>query len=328
MSDCLFSFRLEQVFRDIESELAVRWDRHLVQEVEEHIKAHGHCSIDIRSSGSTGKPKLLKHGVTPIWGRIPNDPRELRWFSNYPKGSMGFTQVLLHALKNSHFFEPKLSERVNAISVTPSYFRSLFLFSGPPILDLVQITFGGEHASQSLLSTAAQMYPAAKLTHTYASSELGLVFSSSDGVEGYPLEQMSRRAGITINDSDGELIVKSDNGNNLKTGDMFRIEGSRIKFVARKSDSGNVGGSLVFPNQLSEYLRTLDGVAEARCFLEPSPVTGNVIACQLVLKSQTVDLALNHGLVSKIVERFGRAYRPAKLQIVDNLAFQESGKLV
>ena len=79
--------------------------------------------------------------------------------------------------------------QVRAVSGTPSYWRRLVTLGSRDALKeipLEQITLGGEIADQTLLDTLKLMYPAARIVHIYATSELGRCFSVKDGKAGFP----------------------------------------------------------------------------------------------------------------------------------------------
>ena len=75
----------------------------------------------------------------------------------------------------------------------------------------MQITLGGEAVDQDLLDRLHAAFPHARLTHIYASTEMGVCFSVRDGKAGFPADYLSDRSlpcQLRIA-SDGELEIRS-----------------------------------------------------------------------------------------------------------------------
>lgn len=293
-------------------------------QVEIHFSLHIDCHITIWSSGTAGQKRALRVPAAGLWATSAIDTRELVWFASYPKGSMGFTQMQIHALKNLHGFHQDASADFNAMAITPSIFRKLAFKGEVATREVLQVTFGGENADQPLLDLAKSMFPGARISHTYASTELGLVFSSSDGHEGFPDYLLEENQRHTLRLDDNELVAEKLDGSEVRTGDMFERIGRRIKFLGRVNDSGNVAGSLVFPSLLTRAVLELESVQNARCWLEPNPITGNVIVCQLVAVGNERDISKQ--IVELVRARFDRPYRPGRLDFVPEILLAESGK--
>lgn len=291
---------------------------------DNHLGKHPECSIDVQTSGTSGPPKVISVELSKVWWATKMDNRKLSWYSSYLPKSMGFLQVQLYAIKNSHSHSRHLSSSSNAISTTPSLFRKMLITNELAKLDIQQLSFGGEHADQTILDIAKRTFPMARVSHTYASSEFGQVFATSDGSEGFPIQQLTANSKHIIEIKNGELFVGTSANSLVGSGDLFETTTDRVYFKGRMGESGNVAGVMVYPQLLVNLLRTDDDILDAKCWLEPNPITGNLVACQIVPRGDLQHL--NRRLLTRIKSELGRAYRPARFEQVSVIALSESGK--
>jgi len=83
---------------------------------------------------------------------------------------------------------------------------------------------------------------------------------------------------------DGELLVQlSRDTAEVGTGDLVERRGDRFEFTGRRSDVIVVGGAKVYPKRVEEVLRGVAGIAEARVYGQPSGITGEIVAAEVVL---------------------------------------------
>ena len=180
------------------------------------------------TSGTSGRPKPAVHTWQSLAAGINRDSKyhRRRWFSAYDPtsyaGLQGWLQALLTAgswcvppsndpTAVAELFE---QEQVEFASATPSFWRLFLLGAGHndgKDLALVQITLGGEAVDQDLLDRLHAAFPHARLTHIYASTEMGVCFSVRDGKAGFPADYLSDRSlpcQLRIA-SDGELEIRS-----------------------------------------------------------------------------------------------------------------------
>ena len=220
-------------------------------------------TVSLMTSGTTGRPKLVRHTLESLLGRIPRSAGSAmhcgqRWLLSYQPTTFAGLQVILTALcagaavvqtanrNPSELFA--VAERFAAthISGTPTFWRSFLLAAPPGSLPLQQITLGGEAVDQPTLDRLAQRFPDARITHIYASSEAGALFSVHDGRAGFPRAWLDgRAAGVGLRIRGGVLEVESprrmldyegessptltDDGW-LITGDLVRVDGDRVYF--------------------------------------------------------------------------------------------------
>jgi len=238
-------------------------------------------------------------------------------------------------------------ERVEYVSATPSYWRQ-FLLQVPPVdvadFPLKQITLGGEAVDQTILDRIMQLFPAARVVHIYATTELGRCFSVSDGRAGFPaslLEGVSRDA-VGLKIDDGELLARSENAMQsydrlsgteasppsdwFRTGDLVERREDRVYFVGRKSDIINVGGNKVNPTEVEQIIRELPGIIDLLVYRKSSSVTGELVACDLVLAPGVEASAVKKALGLHCASRLTPYQRPRFVRVVDAIQLSRSGK--
>ena len=246
-------------------------------------------SVTLHTSGTTGTPKQIRKLLKDCLSqksqvsRLGSTPE--RWLLTFAAFRWAGMSVLLHAfvggvrlivpksLAVSDIIEAAHTEKATHISITPSLLRKLVLASGEKnlrVLDLRQLTFGGEAVSQPVLDLAHQMWPNARLTHVYAMTEWSDICSVSDGLAGIPREKLDRQ-GFEFS-MDGELFIEGQ-----ATGDLWVLKDNRYFFVGRREEVINVGGIKVSPSVVEEAALSISGVVEARAYAVASPLLGQVV---------------------------------------------------
>jgi acyl-CoA synthetase (AMP-forming)/AMP-acid ligase II len=243
--------------------------------------------LTLLTSGSTGQPKQISRRIA-----ADNNGRESRrrnWVLCYPLDRWSGISTILEVLRsNSSIFIPHdyslksineaIAETANAsISLTPALFKSISLSQHEKIefRNVLQVTFGGEYANQNILDQAANRYPLARITHIYASSELGDFLIDSSGKEGYSWPK-ARAQGATLSDQ-GELVVGE-----FRTGDLWELIDGRIYFIGRTTEIINVGGNKVSPTHLAKVALSIEGVDDAQFYGIPNPLLGAVVGLKYV----------------------------------------------
>lgn len=241
----------------------------------------------VYSSGTTGKPKRIMIDLKTAFlkKRLVN-PDEC-WLLTYSPQRWAGISVVLHVMKSGStlcvpssmatedILEAAIFLSPDCVSFTPSMFRNLLRHDIEGILkktSFKQVTFGGEAASQSVLDLAASCWPHSRITHVYASTEIGDICSVSDGLAGVPLNKFKAYEFT----EEGELIV-----NGIWTGDIWTREGERYMFVGRRQEIINVGGNKVSPMSVEEAAIRV-GADTARAFAVPSPLMGNLVGLEYV----------------------------------------------
>lgn len=300
------------------------------------------------TSGTTGDPKPVDHDLASLSRTTrPGLDRRRRWGLLYPATRMAGIQVVLQSLVGGASLVdtttrsgtaarlPMLLEhRVDSLSATPSVWRQLLQSPGVAELPLRQITLGGEIADQLVLDALHRVFPAARRTHVYASTEAGAAFSVSDGRAGFPVEYLyDAPNGIDLDIRDDILHVRApgtsaaDADGYVSTGDIVHVDGDRVHFRGRDSGVVNVGGEKVWPERVERMLRAHPDVVEALVGSRSNPLSGSVLAAAVVPAADADESTLPARLRAHCTEHLSRAHVPATVRVVPSLEVADSGKV-
>lgn len=267
----------------------------------------------LATSGTTGTPKLIEHQLATLTRTVRADTErgaQFVWGLLYDPNRFAGLQVVLQALlSGSTLVIPEriqfdaqlnaiLSSPVNALSATPTLWRKLLMDGRITKLPLCQLTLGGEIADQAILDALKRAFPQARIIHIYASTEAGTGFAVQDGRAGFPavwLDNTHHSPALRVNADQhllikptllpkgAEIIARLDAEGYLDTQDLLHVENERVYFMGRASGAINVGGNKVNPEWIESYLRSLDGVTDARVFAKKSSMMGQLVAAEIVL---------------------------------------------
>lgn len=313
--------------------------------------------VALMTSGTSGNRKIARHDPANLMGRIrPSDARTRAWLLTYTPTGFAGMQVILTALATcSRLVCPSDRQLATMIpfaaengvthaSGTPTFWRAWLLasagISNAPKLE--QITIGGEAVDQNTLDRLAAAYPSARITHIYASTEAGSVFSVNDKKEGFPASWLSTGiGGVGLRMRDGILEIRTPrrmsrymshhdlpviDGGWLRTGDLVRIENDRILFAGRQDKIINVAGFKVFPEDIERTLLNVSGVADAYVYSKPNVITGNVLLADITVESACDPAAVVAAAKAYVRGKLPRHQLPAIIRVVPQLQTAESGK--
>lgn len=315
--------------------------------------------VFMMTSGTTGKPKIASHSLQSLLARVrpvADQPanRGGRWLLTYQHTGFAGVQVLLTAaLSRSLLVVPEMrspagfSEAakrwdVTQISATPTFWRAFLMAAKPSEMNLKQITLGGEAADQATLDRVGAAFPNARVTHTYASTEAGVVYAVHDGREGFPatwLEDESRPTALRIRD--GFLQIKNVNAMRgyleadkqpllddgwLATADRAEVEGDRVRVIGRDDSTINVGGSKVYPLAVETFLLQQPGVIEARVYGAANPISGFLVAADVVLSHGVDAQTARRDILAACREKLPGYQVPRVFKVVDAIEVRASGK--
>ena len=267
------------------------------------------------TSGTSSKPKLVANSFGSIAHRFAFNQapkRDSFWGLLYDHARFAGFQVVLRSLQTkASLIQPPMgsvhqqisflsSSGCTHLSATPSYWRKLLMCDLSSRLPLKQITLGGEIVDQSVLNMLRSMFPSAQVTHIYASTEAGAVFSVKDGLAGFPRSFLESNPGdVALRIIDSKLFVKpldsratyiaepdseivGENGW-IDTGDLIIENNDRLLFGGRVSGQINVGGNKVSPERVEQELVKFEFVQDCRVYGKANPIMGNLVYCDLVL---------------------------------------------
>lgn len=296
------------------------------------------------TSGTTGVPKLIEHTFASLTRSMTSRRRgsnEFRWGSLYSLRRFAGLQVLLQSwiagtpliLNEEGSGVTELLTRFialgcNALSATPSMWRKLAMHPLFARLDLRQITLGGEIVDQAVLDLLARRFPAARITHIYASTEAGVGFAVRDGRAGFPADYLKNPpAGLAMRvDEENHLRFGLDNW--MDSGDVVKIDGDRVLFLGRANGSINVGGNKVMPEEVETVIKELPDVVFVQVRARKSAVLGNLVEAAVIAAPGTVfDAAFKKKITNYCRVRLDAFKVPAFVVAADDFALTGSGKL-
>jgi len=299
--------------------------------------------ITLFTSGTTGIPKKVSHDFKSItrFVKVTERNKESIWGFAYNSTHMAGIQVFFQALLNGNsiirlfgldtkdIYTEITNNGITHISATPTFYR-LLLPCNETFPSVERITSGGEKFNEKTFKQLSQVFPNAKITNVYASTEAGTLFASQNDIFSVRPEYES-----LIHFENNELLIHSSlmgrtetNINEwYNTGDVIEIVSKnplKFRFVNRKSEMINVGGYKVNPLEVEEAILTLSGVKNVRVYPKQNSVLGNIICCEVVANSkQITESSIRTFLQSKIQE----FKIPRIIRFVEELSTTRTGKL-
>lgn len=302
------------------------------------------------TSGSTGRPKQIGHtleSLTTVKGELP--PR--RWLCPYSPGTYAWWQVvtlsLAHAGQDLVVVDPSrldgwvdaaVEHGVTAASGTPTFWRQSIMGNRERLaqVPLQQISLGGEPVDQAVLDQLRELFPQARISWIYASSEVGASIVVHDGRAGFPVEWLDRepvpgRPRLSV--QDGELVITSPHhgaglDGAVRTGDAVVEQDGRILITGRVDrDEINVGGAKVSAGVVRSVLQSHPAVAWAHVRGRKSPLVGSLVVADVVLESGATDAS---GVVDELTawcrERLPEYGVPRRIKLLDAIPAKETLK--
>lgn len=308
-----------------------------------------HSPVLILTTGTTGRPKGARHD----WSRLVRSVRHPdaepggRWLLTYNLNQFAGLQMLLHVLVSRAMLVVPASRRpsdvltamrtmgVTHASGTPTFWR---LLTGglddrdAADLALEQITLGGEAVPEALIHELRRLFPNARISQVYASTESGSNVSVRDDASGLPLSVLDRDsdAEVQFRIVDGELEIRTrlgmlgyygerdrDDGW-YSTGDLVEVHEDRIRFVGRAGETINVGGAKIHPLPIEDAVSSVDGVMIARAYGRKNPVTGEIVVVDVVARAG-VETASLERKIRAACAALPSAARPRRIRFVPSL---------
>ncbi len=315
------------------------------------------------TSGTTGAPKLVLHTLASLTGPLQDGlavPSGAVWSTFYDVRRYGGLTILLRALLGggsmvlSHAGEPVVeflrragANGVTHMSGTPSHWRRALMGAAAGAMAPAYVRLSGEVADQAILDQLKRAFPAAQVAHAFASTEAGVAFDVRDGLAGFPaalLTDVNGQAQMRV--VDGALQIRSartaarylgERARALRqadafvdTGDMVELRGDRYYFTGRREGVINVGGQKVFPEEVEAVINAHPAVRMSRVWPRPSPITGAVVAAEVVLWAEP-DAGwgpLRDDILASCRAALPAFKVPVSLRQADHLDLAASGKLV
>lgn len=277
--------------------------------------------ITLYTSGTTGLPKKVSHSFQSIsrFVKLTEEKKNDIWGFCYNPTHMAGVQVFFQALLNGNtiirlfgldkaqIFSEIIKNAVTNLSSTPTFFR-LLLPSDIICESVKKITSGGEIFDEKTMSQVYSLFPNAKITNVYASTEAGSLFASDGKIFNVKPKIMN-----WIKIINNELFIhKSLIGTTdqlteewYATGDLVEIIQNsplKFKFIARKNEIINVGGYKVNPQEVEEVIRSIEGIKDAYVFSKANSVLGNIVCAEVVAETSITEVEIRNNLKNKLQE--------------------------
>ncbi|MGA9946980.1 MAG: class I adenylate-forming enzyme family protein [Xanthobacteraceae bacterium] len=314
------------------------------------------------TSGTTGVPKMVAHslaGLTASFAAKAPDP-SVTWAAFYDIRRYGGLQIFLRAVLGgtslvlSSAGEPvadhlaRMAARgVTHVLGTPTHWRRALMSPAIKKIAPLYVRLSGEIADQAILDALRGTFPNAAVSHAFASTEAGVAFEVTDGLEGFPASYVEQvRDGVEMKVEDGSLRIRSprtasryvgtaaplaDKDGYVDNGDMVERRGSRYVFTGRRGGIINIGGQKVHPEEVEAVINRHPQVRMSLVRVKRSPITGAIVTADVVLESGG-----ENGGVDRVKDDILTLCRdalplykvPASISIVPALDVAASGKLV
>lgn len=316
-------------------------------------------TVVLFTSGTSGPPKPAVHTWESLGAAVSRHPRneKRRWLLAYDLARFAGMQVLLQSLATGGALcvpatrDPAdvvsclQRDRVEFASGTPTFWRMLLGAATAEELagcTLEQITLGGEAVDQGVLDRLKAAFPKARISHIYASTEMGTCFVVNDGRAGFPasyLQDASLPTQLRISE-EGELYIASRRAMKeylgeqsgpretwFATGDMVRLEDGRVYFVGRRSECINVGGAKVYPADVERVIRLVEGVREVRVHPIASSMVGQLVGAEVEPAAGHVPAQVRDAVLAACRRDLVKYQVPAVVKIVERLTVNDAGKI-
>ncbi|HEY5337650.1 MAG TPA: fatty acid--CoA ligase family protein [Rhizomicrobium sp.] len=309
------------------------------------------------TSGTTGVPKMVAHSLEGLTGAIARtvSAEKIVWGTYYDIRRYGGLQILLRALLGhaslvlsdgqepvADFLAHLGREGVTHLTGTPSHWRRALM--SPAIASIAPryVRLSGEIADQAILDSLKAQFPKAAMGHAYASTEAGVGFEVTDGLEGFPASYIGRPGAVEMKVEGGALLVRSPRAASdyvggadvlkrdgfVDTGDMIEERNGRYYFMGRRGGIINVGGLKIHPEEVEAVINRHPGVRLSRVSGRRNPITGAIVVAEVVPSGATFD---ENALKAEILEGCRNALPalkvPAMLRFVPVLEMTAGGKL-
>jgi len=316
------------------------------------------------TSGTSGAPKMVVHtfaSLTAPIGHSLAQGADVVWGTFYDIRRYGGLQILLRAVLGhgslvlSGAGEPvgDYLARLGAhgathISGTPSHWRRALMSPNARAIAPRYIRLSGEIADQGILNALRSFYPGAVISHAFASTEAGVGFEVSDGLEGFPASMVDAAGDVPIRVDDGSLRIRSagnavrylggeqqarlaDADGFVDTGDIVERRGDRYYFLGRRSGLINVGGLKVYPEEVEAAINRHPAVRMSMVRSARSALTGSLVAAEVVLKKEPAaggrSVDFKREILQICHDSLAPHKIPATIRFVPSLEMAAAGKL-
>jgi acyl-coenzyme A synthetase/AMP-(fatty) acid ligase len=307
------------------------------------------------TSGTTGAPKMVAHTLEALTGAIKPATDPAIWGTFYDIRRYGGLQIFLRAALGgaslilsdagepiAEFLDRLRQGGITHLTGTPSHWRRALMSPALARIAPHYVRLSGEIADQAVLDSLKNRFPDAAIGHAYASTEAGVGFEVTDGLEGFPASFVEGGGAVELRVADGCLQIRSPRtasrfvgsteplkqGDFVDTGDMVELRGARYYFTGRRGGIINVGGLKIHPEEVEAVINRHPAVRLSRVSGRRSPITGAIVVAEVV-----IDAGVDRDTVQAEILRDCRASLkpfqvPAIVRVVPKLELSAGGKLM
>src|SRR5579863_6243224 len=318
------------------------------------------------TSGTTGAPKMLIHNLRSLTAAINsslNQETDVVWGTFYDIRRFGGLQIFLRVLLGrGSFVLSSAAEsvgdyllRLGAIGVThisgtPSHWRRVLMSPQARAIAPRYIRLSGEIADQAILNALRAFYPKASISHAFATTEAGVGFEVTDGLEGFPASMIGAPGEVEMKIDNGSLRIRSartalryvdgangrlaDDEGFVDTGDIAELRGDRYYFLGRRNGVINVGGLKVYPEEVEAVINRHPAVRMSVVQSRRNPITGSLVSADVVLRGEpdpsggnNQSAAFMHEILQICRESLATHKIPAIIRCVPALELAAAGKV-
>jgi acyl-coenzyme A synthetase/AMP-(fatty) acid ligase len=316
------------------------------------------------TSGTTGRPKMVLHTLASLAGAIDagESHADVTWATFYDIRRYGGLQIYLRAMlarssllltgpkePMADFLQRAGEGGVTHISGTPSHWRRALMSPEAARISPRYVRLSGEIADQAILNSLRSQYPAAQISHAFATTEAGVAFDVRDGLSGFPASVLTDTTNVDLRILDTTLRIRSSRtadrylGENppalkdadgfVDTGDVLQLCDGRYHFQGRRDGVINVGGLKVHPEEVEAVLNRHPQVRLSLVKTKKNPITGALVVADVLLKDPFTREGEQARELQQAIKQFCRESLaphkvPAAISFVPALAVSETGKLV
>jgi len=315
----------------------------------------------IPTSGTTSKPKLVSHTLESLTRTTKSNidlGEEFIWGLSFDIYRFSGIQVFLQSIISGSTLVIKESlddisdtllffskYKCNSISGTPTFWRKILMSKESDLLNMKQITLGGEIVDQNILNALSKKYINSRIVHIYASTELGAGFTVVDKKAGFPISYLVNGINnLEMKIVDDILWIKPkkkvqkylskkdimfDEEGFINTGDRVNIKEDRVFFLGRSSGAINVGGNKVQPEEVEIEILSTNFVSSVKVYGLKNPIMGFLVVADVVLKNNNLDIKTVKSKILEYCRKNLENYKvPAIIKVVDSIETNNNGKII
>lgn len=310
----------------------------------------------LKSGGTMGEPKHVVHSVDRLFGKYeildrPCSRNLILFEADHIAGLDAFFQALHRGAtlvfpdsRDAFGIVQAIQDfEVEVLPATPTFLQFLLLSGAleEKVLKSVKtIPHGAEPMLSELRRRIQRAFPRARLVQRFGLTELGALPVKEDPMD--PSALVLEGAGYSWKIEDGELLIQAptrmlgtlEDGPIAEpdgwhhTGDFaeFSASGS-VRILGRRETMINVGGSKVLPETVEDFLLHQEGVLDVAVYPEPSLLTGQAVAADIVFEQDPVPAIWLRGLRKRaIIHGLELTHVPTHVRPVKQIQLNRIGK--